>query len=79
MTGSIIERSFPYVNSLLHIFQILSVSLENSHELLHNIGEVNKPDKEAMEMQLKLRERRMKLKMTQQEVADQLGVTRQTY
>ena len=30
-------------------------------------------------MQLKLRERRMKLKMTQQEVADQLGVTRQTY
>ena len=78
MTGSIIERSFPYVNSLLHIFQILSVSLENSHELLHNIGEVNKPDREAMEMQLKLRERRMKLKMTQQEVADQLGVTRQT-
>ena len=79
MTGSIIERSFPYVNSLLHIFQILSVSLENGHELLHNRGEVNKPDREAMEMQLKLRERRMKLKMTQQEVADQLGVTRQTY
>lgn len=26
-------------------------------------------------MQLKLRERRIKLKMTQQEVADQLGVT----